>query len=418
MHGYLLSGMCLLACACLLGLRAREPSDTLDGAIRRHRMGRIRVQAPVGARVRVRQLEHEFWFGTAISHGLFRQDADPDARRRYLEILRENFNSVVHENALKWYHTERKRGRTNFADAERMFDWCRDNGLRVRGHCIFWCVDRYVQDWLKDLDDDELRRVVDRRAREVPRRFRGRILEYDVNNEMLHGDFYRERLGEDIRADMFRRAAEEDPDALLFVNDYNILSGEDAEAYEHQIQALLDAGAPVGGIGCQGHFAEDIDMDEVRAALDRLARFDLPIRITEFDINTDDEQKKALLLREFYRTCFAHPAVEGILMWGFWEGRHWRPKAALWKKDFSPTPAADAYRELVFDRWWTEWEGEADSDGLCEVPAFYGRHRVTVQGDSIEVTLRKADGEVTLDARSNAPASWKLAPRNDHGNGN
>ncbi|MFO7958388.1 MAG: endo-1,4-beta-xylanase [Candidatus Brocadiia bacterium] len=405
MHGYLLSGLFLFACFGILAMRAGPPGD-LEGAIRRHRMGTLCVQAPPGARVRVDQLEHEFWFGTAISHGLFRDDAEPEDRRRYLEILRENFNSAVHENALKWYQTERRRGEPDFTDAERMVAWCRDNGLRVRGHCIFWCVDRYVQDWLKELDDGELRQAVERRAREVPRRFRGRILEYDVNNEMLHGDFYKDRLGEGIRADMFRWAAEEDPDALLFVNDYNILSGKDAAAYERQIQALLDAGAPVGGIGCQGHFGGDIDMDEVRAALDRLARFDLPIRITEFDINMDDEEKKARLLREFYRTCFAHPAVDGILMWGFWRGRHWRPKAALWEKDFSPTPAAEAYRDLVFDRWWTEWEGEADGEGRCEVPAFYGRHRVTVGGKSTEVNLRKADGTVTLDARDDDTNAW------------
>jgi len=85
-------------------------------------------------------------------------------------------------------------------------------------------------------------------------------------------------------------------------------------------------------------------------------------------------------------------------MWGFWEGAHWRPKAALWKRDFSPTPAARAYRNLVFNRWWTRWEGRADSDGICRVPAFYGRHQVQADGKSVEVELHKAQGaaEVTL----------------------
>ncbi len=160
-----------------------------------------------------------------------------------------------------------------------------------------------------------------------------------------------------------------------------------------QIQGLIDAGAPVGGIGCQGHFGGHIDMAKVKDALDRLAKFGLPIRITEFDIDTDDETgRRRACCGEFYTTCFAHPAVDGIVMWGFYEGAHWRPKAALWKRDFSPTPAAEVYRDLVFNKWWTRFEGKADADGVCRVPAFFGRHKVEADGKTVEVDLRKADG--------------------------
>jgi hypothetical protein len=34
-------------------------------------------------------------------------------------------------------------------------------------------------------------------------------------------------------------------------------------------------------------------------------------------------------------------------MWGFWEGAHWRPKAALWKRNWDMTPAARAYRDSM-----------------------------------------------------------------------
>jgi hypothetical protein len=131
--------------------------------------------------------------------------------------------------------------------------------------------------------------------------------------------------------------------------------------------------------------------------------------VTEFDIELDDEQRKARFLEEFYRTCFAHPAVEGILMWGFWEGAHWRPKAALWRRDFSPTPAARAYRELVFDEWWTRWEGTADERGECRVPAFFGRHRVEVNGAAREIELRKADQAVELTCAGPDPGAWAVS---------
>ena len=383
-----------LFCMLLLAatLQSVAADEGTDAAIRKYRMGTIVVRTVPGATVKVTQLSHEFWFGTAISTGMFSDRADPAVREQYLRILKENFNSAVHENALKWYSTGAKPGQPNYDDADRILKWCEDNGIRMRGHCIFWAVDQFVQDWVKGLSDADLRAAVERRAKEVAGRYAGRIVEYDVNNEMLHGHYYENRLGADIRVQMFKWAHEADPQARLFVNDYNILTGADVAAYVRQIQGLIDAGAPVGGIGCQGHFGGQIDMAKVKDALDRLSKFGLPIRITEFDIDTDDEAQKARLLREFYTTCFAHPAVDGIVMWGFYEGAHWRPKAALWKRDFSPTPAAEVYRDLVFNKWWTRFEGKADADGVCRVPAYFGRHKVEADGKSVEVDLRKSDG--------------------------
>ena len=105
-----------------------------------------------------------------------------------------------------------------------------------------------------------------------------------------------------------------------------------------------------------------------------------------------EEQVKARALVEYYRICFAHPAVEGILMWGFWEGANWIPVSSLYRRDWTPTPAAEAYRALLFKEWWTNWEGKTDEQGRCEVPGFFGKHRVTVGDKSVEVELTKAPG--------------------------
>ena len=153
---------------------------------------------------------------------------------------------------------------------------------------------------------------------------------------------------------------------------------------------------PFGGIGVQGHFQKDIDIDSVRAALDSLGQFNLPIKITEYDLTVEDEEKKAELMDSFYRTCFAHPAVDAILMWGFWEGAHWRPGAALWKKDWTPTPAAKVYRNLVFDEWWTSADRKAGPDGVFTVRAFYGTYLVTAGDAEIMVTFSKNEGTKTL----------------------
>ena len=35
-------------------------------------------------------------------------------------------------------------------------------------------------------------------------------------------------------------------------------------------------------------------------------------------------------------------------MWGFWEGANWIPASSLYKRDWTPTPAAEAYQKLIY----------------------------------------------------------------------
>jgi GH35 family endo-1,4-beta-xylanase len=82
-----------------------------------HRMGSLVVKATPGAKVTVTQLDHEFWFGTAISQQIFTGRVTEKDREQYLAILKANFNSAVHENALKWYSTEKRKGRGSLPQA-------------------------------------------------------------------------------------------------------------------------------------------------------------------------------------------------------------------------------------------------------------------------------------------------------------
>lgn len=345
---------------------------------------RIRVRdssdSPLpSASVKVEQTCHQFAFGTAIAHQLFDPGADAEARRKYLALLQENFNWAVHENALKWYRIGRRQGLGDYDACDRILDWCQASNIKMRGHCIFWANPRYNPGWVRALSAKALRDALEARCKELVARYRGRILEYDVNNEMLRQHFYADRLGETVRLDMFRWARANDPEARLFVNDYGILGSQDGtEKYKQQIEWLLDNGAPLGGIGLQGHFSSGLPpLEKINETLDALAELGLPIRITEFDIACSNEAEQARALSDFFTLCFSHPAVEGIIMWGFWEGAHWKPERALYRKDFSPKLNALAYRELVFDKWWTREKGQTDERGIFRCRGFFGNYRVT-----------------------------------------
>jgi len=381
--------------------------------IAQNRMGTLIVRAAPGAKITVEQIRHEFWFGATLPGSIFNGRAKAEDAAKWKEIFLSHFNAGVPEADFKWDVMERQKGQVNYAVVDNMLAWADQNGIPLRGHCIFWGVPNHVQPWLKEMNDDDFKATVFERGRTIGSRYRGRFAEYDLNNEMMHANYYEQRFGLDFIRQMALSVKEGDPDARLFVNDYDITTGNRLDDYVKHIRSLLDAGVPISGIGVQGHLHGDsFDPAALQRALDTLAQFHLPIRITEFNfpgqrskyytgdrravMTPEEEQAKADALKQFFTMCFGHPSVTGILMWGFWEGADWIPQSALYRRDWTPLPAAKAYEDLVLNQWWTRWSGTADAQGRAEVHVFCGKHRVTVNGKETVVTVSKATSPRTL----------------------
>ena len=381
----------------------------LDASIAKYRMGTLVIRTAPNAKVKVEQIRHEFWFGATLPTGIFSGRGNPDDAARFQEIFASHFNAGVPEVALKWDAMEPQKGAVNYTTLDNILAWARQKGIAMRGHCIFWGVPNHVQDWLKALSDPEFKIAVAQRGRSIAARYRDQFAEYDFNNEMMHANYYEQRFGLEFTRQMALWVKDGDPNARLFVNDYDVLTGNRLADYVQHIQRLLDAGVPISGIGVQGHLHGDsFDAAALQNALDTLAQFKLPIRITEFnfpgqrskyytgdrraEMPPAEEQAKAEALKQYYRICFAHPSVTGIMMWGFWEGANWIPQSSLYKRDWTPLPSAKAYEDLVLNQWWTRWSGTANAEGWAIAPAFYGTHKVTVNDKEIIVTLTKAEG--------------------------
>lgn len=405
----------------------RAESDRRIDAIRKSDFV-VDLEGPDGRALRnvalnVRQIQSPFLFGTCVTGDPSSSNADEMA---YFRFIRETFNAVVCENEMKWYATEKRPGRLTYGTADRLMNFAETNGLAMRGHCLFWCKTKYIQSWVQSLGADELRKAMDARITDVVGRYRGRLVAWDVNNEMLDGAFYSDKLGSDIDAWMFRRAREMDPEVLLFVNEYGILcNDEKLERYMALVRRLQAAGAQVGGIGIQEHAVErfassseraDSETDrperlgrrplvptEVWRRLDRLAELGLPIHLTEISSKTEDEQRRADSLEMLFRTAYAHPGVEAILLWGFWAKRHWLGRdAALVDAGWNLTPAGDRVRRLIQEEWRTHLVGRSDDAGQFRFRGFVGTyevHATTVDGSKLRGTVRFARNAGRVTAR-------------------
>jgi endo-1,4-beta-xylanase len=393
-----------------------QPSITLDptlqAKIRQIRRGDLTVRVvdgqgkPIsGATVKVQQTAHQFAFGTALSSYIFRPEVNPAEREKYLAIAQSLFNTGVHENGLKWLTNEPQRGQVSYADTDSVLTWSDQHyPIKLRGHTLFWEVTQWNQDWLKTLSPAELRNAAQQRATDVCQRYKGRFLEYDVLNEMLHDRFFRSRLGDGIVKDMFLWCKAADPDAKLYLNDYGIVSRWKINEFVQQVKDLQRQGVPIDGIGIQAHvIVEKTTPQTMQSALETVAQFNLPLKITEVSVGGETDDIQAQNLVDLYQVAFAQPAVQGIYLWGFWENAHWQPTAAIYRRDFSPKAGAIAYKDLIFNQWWTQETGTSNAQGEYKTRAFFGQHKITasVNGKSVDMTIsvttpQKQPTETTL----------------------
>ena len=143
---------------------------------------------------------------------------------------------------------------------------------------------------------------------------------FSIRKEMtlMHFNLNTERHGA-AELSMATSCENNDPDCTLMVNDFSVISDNRQTAIRQQVEELEAAGAQIDAIGVQGHFNSPPAAEVVLARLDNVARAGKPIWITEFDVTDPDPQRRAEGLENVYRAAFSHPAVEGILMWGFWD---------------------------------------------------------------------------------------------------
>ncbi|KAJ7554029.1 hypothetical protein O6H91_06G123100 [Diphasiastrum complanatum] len=327
--------------------------------------------------VEVKQTKNSFPIGSCINrYSLDNQD--------YVDFFLKHFNYTVFENELKWQWNEPSQGTYNYADADALCDFCSSHDIPVRGHCIFWEVEHNVQTWLKNLSKNDLAMAVQNRVVDLVSRYYGQFQHYDVNNEMLHGNFYTSKLGPEIIPHMFQLTHQFDPSAVLFVNDYHVEDGRDAdsspEEYILQIQNLLSQGALVGGIGLQGH--SNVPIGAILCqTLDKLSVLGLPIWLTEVDVSSSNEFVRADDLEVVLREAYGHPEVEGIILWGFWEGCMSRDKAHLVNCDKTLTEAGKRFIDLK-EEWMSNFVGNSDAQGQIQFRGFYGSYTVTVHTSS------------------------------------
>lgn len=337
-----------------------------------------------GAPVHVRLDRLAFDFGTAVGVStLLEEGADAD---RYRQTLKAHFNLSVIENGLKWKHWDAYP--SNQRKAIKALQWLKENRIPVRGHVMVWPGYRYLPPWIKALEKQPkvLRGAIDTHIREVGYATREFVRDWDVLNEVYDNRDLTNALGDEEMVHWFRVARQVAPNAKRYYNDYaGLVRGGfptgHKDHFEKTIRYLIDNKAPLDGIGIQGHFGSLLTTpNRLNSELDRWAAFKKGILITEFDVTVPDAKLRADFTRDFMTVCFSHPAVKGIVTWGFWAGAQWRPESAFFDKNWNVTPMGAEWIKLT-KAWRTDEKLITDANGQVKLKAFLGDYTV-ISGDS------------------------------------
>ena len=337
-------------------------------------------------------------------------DPFPDDEQ-YREHLAEEFTSLTHENYLKWefIHPD-EWGEFHFEEADAVVEFAQEHGMDMRGHALFWHSQN--PEWLEEgvengeYSEEELRDMLEEHVRTVVSRYAGCIQQWDVVNEVFDdeeepqlrdgpsdegGNLWIRELGPEILDDVFEWAHEEDPDALLFYNDY-ALDGTNAksDAYYELIQEQLDRDVPVHGFGSQTHLSlqHGFDPEDYQANLQRFEDLGLQTAVTEIDVRgevteegrmTDEDRAEAAgRYGAVLQACLELESCNSYTIWGSLDEHSWIPgtfegegDAALYEGDYERKPHYCINQQVLVEHTegeeaWAEDQAFEECRGILE----------------------------------------------------
>ena len=340
-----------------------------------------------GAVVSIEQAGHEFLFGCNI-YMFDRFDADEDN-----EIYRASFEGLFNyaTTGFYWRSYEPRKGEPNYGYTRRVVDWCRERGIRLKGHPILWDHEAGLPRWSGG--SQPAPGIREKRVRDILRLFGSDIEFWEVVNEPSHC------RGITID-DPYRWARDQDPGAYLIVNDYHVLADGHPPFYR-LLEEAIENGVPFDGIGIQAHEPRTMrfPLNRVRKYLDPYSSLGKDLHITEFTpasggqeiLGSDgkwDEGTQADYAEKFYRVCFSHPSVVAISWWDLCDRGSWLEGGGLLREDLSPKPAYERLKALIWGEWQTSDEGKTDENGLFVFDGFYGKYDISISIDGSRVNQR------------------------------
>jgi endo-1,4-beta-xylanase len=308
-----------------------------------------------------------------------------------LANIKANYNVITPENCMKPQPIHPSEDTYNWTAPDTLVQWCQENNIKVYGHTLAW--HSQTAPWFfQGVDDQPLTRelAMERLKKHiltVVGRYKGKIIGWDVVNEALNdgGNGQTENLrnspwikaiGPDYLTMAFKWAHEADPECQLYYNDYSNEGGAVENTGKHAssmilLKRLIADGAPINGVGIQGHWSMNPNYANVEKAITNYAGLGLKVSISEMDIavsgansgamptrggggdgtvSTDAFDRQAQVYARLFDIFNRHSdVISRVTFWGISDTRSWRrgQNPLLFDGQMNPKPAYKAVIDVA-----------------------------------------------------------------------
>lgn len=278
--------------------------------------------------------KHKLEIGTAVGNDFYA----PEGQERI-----KDFSSViVSENAMKCANIHPKQNFWNWNDVDKIVEFGQENKITVKFHTLFW--HNQNASFINRMETkEEATAMMEDYIKTIMERYKGKIAYYDVVNEMFEEDgsfrntIWYKLMGEDYIAHALKTARAADPDAKLYLNEYNNenIGNAKADAMFNLVKKFVDEGIPIDGVGMQLHLATDLPFDKeaIRANVKRYADIGIDVSFSEVDVRMPDRKandeneikKQTEIYTALVDIAKTEPNVKTFIVWGLSDKDTWVP---------------------------------------------------------------------------------------------
>jgi endo-1,4-beta-xylanase len=286
-------------------------------------------------------------FGSGVSAAQIRDDA-------FAAAVVADCALIVPVVEMKWGVVERRKGALDFAAADAIVAFARDNGLEIRGHAAIWHqnIPAWLPTALAAADGED---VFERHIRDVLGHFGDAPTSWDVVNEAiepkdglpsaLRNSIFYGTLGADYVTRAFRVARATLPHMPLYYNDFGLEYDFQSpkRAATLALLAVLRKQGLIDGLGVQSHLKVGLGFDAkaFRRFIADVADLGLSILLTEFDVNDTrtpaDESTRDQMIADhaqrYLDVALDEKMVKGLVAWGLSDRYTWLNASQIARAD-------------------------------------------------------------------------------------
>ncbi len=354
------------------------------------------------------------YFGSDITGNLLSQST-------VTQLQSQQFNMVTPGNEMKWDTTEPSNGTFNFAPGQQIVSYAQANSERVRCHNLVW--HSQLPSWVSSLPSNQVQSAMETHITREAGNYKGSCYAWDVVNEPFNddangtprADVFFNAMGIGYIADALKTAHAADPNAKLYLNDYNI-EGVNAKSNSmfNLAQSLLSQGVPLNGIGFESHFVLGGIPSDMQANMQRFANLGLDVAVTELDDRIQLPASSANLTQqasEFSKVvqdCLNVSRCVGVTQWAVGDADSWVPgafsgqgAATMFDQSYNPKPAFTSVQNTL----------AAGNNGNTVTVTSPGNQTSTV-GTAVSVQVRATDsgsGQTLTYSATGLPAGLSIS---------